>query len=104
MLHEIHRSQPKDSQKKAIIFDFLKNLQPDYPQKLQVEYKREGDQAIPLGMANVYPNAIAMGMDSGKPIAMGTKSDMEMINQYDIVDDASLKVSTAPIIEEDKQN
>ena len=51
-------------------------------------------------MAHAYPNAIAMGMDSGKPIAMGTKSDMEMINQYDIVD----KDGSSPIIEEDKQN
>jgi len=54
-------------------------------------------------MANVYPNAIAMGMDSGKPIAMGTKADMDMINQYDIVDKDMDKSST-PIIEEDKQN
>jgi len=34
MLHEIHRTQPKDSQKKQIIYDFLKDLQPNYPEKL----------------------------------------------------------------------
>ena len=36
-------------------------------------------------MASVYPNAIPMPMDSGKPIPMGSKEDMDMLNQYDIV-------------------
>ena len=36
-------------------------------------------------MASVYPNAIPLGMDSGKPIAMGSKEDMDMLNQYDVI-------------------
>ena len=50
-----------------------------------MEYKREGQEAIPLGMGSVYPNAIPLGMDSGKPIPMGSKEDMEMLQQYDVI-------------------
>ena len=31
----------------------------------------QNQEAIPLGMPSVYPNPIALGMDAGKPIAMG---------------------------------
>ena len=86
MLHEINRQQHKSEfVKKQIVDDFLKSIQPDYPTKLQVEYKREGDNAIPLGMGSVYKDPIALPMDSGKPIPMGTKEDMEMINTYNMV-------------------
>ena len=44
-------------------------------------------------MGSVYPNAIPMPMDSGKPIPMGSKEDMEMLNQYDIVNN--------PVIQDD---
>ena len=37
-------------------------------------------------MASVYPNPIALGMDAGKPIAMGSKEDMDMINTYSMIE------------------
>ena len=36
-------------------------------------------------MGSVYKDAIALPMDSGKPIALGTKEDMEMINTYSLI-------------------
>ena len=50
---------------------------PDYPKQLHVEYKRQGD-AIPLGMANVYPYAIPMEMYKGEPIILKSKEDSEI--------------------------
>ena len=44
-------------------------------------------------MGHVYPNAIPMPMDSGKPIPMGSKEDMEMVGTYNIID--------GPIIQEE---
>ena len=86
MLHEINRQQHNSEfVKQEIVDSFLKSIQPSYPEKLQVEYKREGDNAIPLGMGSVYKDAIALPMDSGKPIALGTKEDMEMINTYSLI-------------------
>ena len=86
MLHEINRQQHNSEfVKQEIVDNFLKSIQPSYPEKLQVEYKREGDNAIPLGMGSVYKDAIALPMDSGKPIALGTKEDMEMINTYSLI-------------------
>ena len=52
---------------------------------MQVEYKRNGDDAIPLGMGSVYKDAIPLPMDSGKPIPLGTKEDMDMVNTYAVI-------------------
>ena len=49
-----------------LIGKFLKKIQPEYPEKLHVEYSRQG--AIPMGMADVYPGAIAMEMGSKNPV------------------------------------
>ena len=87
MLHEINRQQhSQEFEKKKIVDDFLKSIQPEYPQKLQVEYKRNGEEAIALGQGSVYKDAIPLPMDSGKPIALGTKEDMDMINTYSVID------------------
>ena len=50
-----------------------------------MEYKRNGDDAIPLGMGSVYKDAIPLPMDSGKPIPLGTKEDMDMVNTYAVI-------------------
>lgn len=34
-------------------------------------------------MGSVYKDAIALPMDSGKPIALGSKEDMDMIKSHD---------------------
>ena len=65
MLHEINKKHQPD-ENKMLIGKFLKKIQPDYPEKLHVEYSRQG--AIPMGMADVYPGAIAMEMGSKNPV------------------------------------
>ena len=57
--------------------DFLKQIQPEYPEKLSVEYKRNND-AIPLKMADKYPFSIAMGMSGGEPIPLKSNEDIQM--------------------------
>ena len=44
-----------------VIKRFMKQVQPEYPQKVSVEYKREGEglhNAIPMPMADVFPDPI----------------------------------------------
>lgn len=36
-------------------------------------------------MGSVYKDPIPLPMDSGKPIALGSKEDMDMINGYNII-------------------
>ena len=45
---------------KQVVNDFLKQIQPSYPEKLSVEYKREGQEAIPLKMADKYDSSIPL--------------------------------------------
>ena len=45
---------------KQIVKDFLQQIQPSYPEKLSVEYKREGQEAIPLKMADKYESSIPL--------------------------------------------
>ena len=61
MLHEIQKKNDGKQERKKIIGNFLKKIQPDYPEKLSVEYLRQGSEAIPLGMSDVYPEAIPLG-------------------------------------------
>ena len=46
-----------------VIKRFMKQVQPEYPQKVSVEYKREGEglhNAIPMPMADVFPDPIQL--------------------------------------------
>ena len=82
MLHEIQKKHKLEKpQMKNIIGDFLQKIQPEYPEKLSVEYKRQGESAIPLAMKDVYPDAIAMKMADKHPvIALQGDQDFELIN------------------------
>ena len=71
---------------KTIIHSFLKKIQPEYPEKLSVEYKRTGS-AIPLSMADKYAESIAL--------AMGDKYQQPILMQA-----ANRKDSIGPVIEE----
>jgi len=62
MLHEITKKQQMKPEMKCLIDDFMSKFQPNYPHKLSVEYKREGEEAIPLGMQDKYSNAIPLEM------------------------------------------
>jgi hypothetical protein len=42
----------------GLVEGFLQKLQPEYPSKVSVEYLREGEKAIPMGMQDVYAQAI----------------------------------------------
>ena len=59
---------------KDIIYYFMKQIQPEYPKKLGVEYNRMGDAisptAIPLGMADLMPDPIPMAMADKYPSAI----------------------------------
>ena len=59
-----------------MINEFIQQIQPDYPEKLSVEYTRAGvSQAIPMPMADVYKEAIPLGMASKYPtIPMGNEA------------------------------
>ena len=66
MLHEIQKNHQKPEMQQ-ISTEFLKKIQPEYPQKLSVEYSRSGE-AIPLQMGDKYPFSIAMEMNQKHPI------------------------------------
>ena len=55
-----------------LVEGFLQKIQPEYPNKISVEYKREGEQAIAMGMADVYNEAIELGQADvhSEPIAL----------------------------------
>ena len=60
MLHQLMPKQKKQGAK--MIEKFMMQLQPEYPNKISVTYKREGEN---------ISNAIPMEMDKGEPIALG---------------------------------
>lgn len=60
LLHQIQKKQ-EGKEMKSVIHEFLKKIQPDYPEKLSVEYQRTGP-AIPMSMSDAYNSAIPMGM------------------------------------------
>ena len=62
---------------KGIINEFLQQIQPAYPEKLSVEYKREGDNAIPLKMAEKYSEAIPLEMSKGETIVLKSKEESQ---------------------------
>ena len=51
LLHEIQKSKGQEQmESKHLINEFLQKIQPEYPDKLSVEYKRTGETlAIPMG-------------------------------------------------------
>ena len=66
LLHEIRKKQSDKPEMKVIIGDFMKQVQPEYPEKLSVEYNRQGD-AIPMGMKNIFDEAVPMHMADKYP-------------------------------------
>lgn len=68
LLHQISKKEDKPKMKE-IIYEFLQQIQPDYPRKLSVEYNREGE-AIPMKMADLMADPIAMGMADKYPSAI----------------------------------
>ena len=62
---------------KGIINEFLQQIQPAYPEKLSVEYKREGDNAIPLKMAEKYSEDIPLEMSKGETIVLKSKEESQ---------------------------
>ena len=54
---------------KEIINEFLQQIQPEYPRKLSVEYSKGEPlgSAIPMKMADLFPEAIPMGMADKYP-------------------------------------
>jgi hypothetical protein len=79
----------------------LKKIQPEYPEKLSVEYMRhqgQGGDAIPMGMADVYSEAIPMGQADRHPQAIPMPSSEDQHSKL------MRKDSMEPtIIEEEKQ-
>mmetsp|Transcript_4580 Transcript_4580/g.6950 ORF Transcript_4580/g.6950 Transcript_4580/m.6950 type:complete len:130 (-) Transcript_4580:42-431(-) len=61
LLHQI-QTQNKTEPKGQLINEFLSKIQPEYPQKLSVEYKGPASEPIPLSMKNVYDKPVALGM------------------------------------------
>lgn len=59
LLHQILPKQ-KNSQMGRLVEDFMLRLQPEYPEKIGVEYKRSGDKVIPLGMGETLGRPIPM--------------------------------------------
>ena len=60
LLHEIQKNKESQKDMKQIVKEFLQQIQPSYPEKLSVEYKREGQEAIPLKMADKYESSIPL--------------------------------------------
>ena len=60
LLHKIQEKQT-NKEMKSIIHTFMQKLQPEYPEKLSVDYKREGE-TIPLNMADRIPDPVPMHM------------------------------------------
>jgi len=82
LLHQIQTKQQESAPSKHLINDFLQQIQPEYPEKLSVEYTRPGAQAIPMPMSDVYKDAIPLGMASKYPtIPMGNAETAE----YEVV-------------------
>lgn len=76
MLHEIQKKHQKPEMQQ-ITTEFLKKIQPEYPEKLSVEYKRAGD-AIPMKMSDKYPFSIPLEMNKGDPIVLKSREDVQM--------------------------
>lgn len=53
LLHQLLPKQ-KNPGMERLVEGFMQKIQPDYPDKISVEYLREGEKAIPMGMADVY--------------------------------------------------
>ena len=88
MLHQINKH--REGKQDHLIYQFLQKIQPAYPQKLSVEYKREGDegtQAIPLGMADVYPEAIPLSSDGVQMQKQDLRAHMEDDDESKKVED-----------------
>ena len=67
---------------KQIVTNFLQQIQPSYPEKLSVEYKREGEEAIPLKMADKY-DPIPLEMKQGETIILMSEEDDKKIKMND---------------------
>ena len=57
LLHQLLPKQ-KSQGMEQLVETFLQKIQPEYPNKISVEYLREGEKAIPMGMSDVYSQAI----------------------------------------------
>ena len=68
LLHQIQKQQKPEM--KEITNNFMKQIQPDYPRKLSVEYTRHENEAIPLKMADLIPEPIPMPMADKYPDAI----------------------------------
>ena len=68
---------------KQIVKDFLQQIQPSYPEKLSVEYKREGQEAIPLKMADKYESSIPLEAAVNETIVLMSKTDSEKMEMAD---------------------
>ena len=82
MLHQIQMKHP-NPQVKSLTHEFLQKIQPEYPQKLSVEYKREGE-IIPLKMNDKYPDPI--------PMEMGQKHDVIPLMSRDRAESGEPKI------------
>eukprot|EP00347_Sterkiella_histriomuscorum_P004123 403361667 len=76
MLHRLRPSQNKNL--KSIIYNFIKRLQPEYPDKIEVQYARP-DVAIPMPMDSGEP--IVLEMFKGEPIALKSVEMAELDQQ-----------------------
>ena len=90
LLHQIQSTQQQQAPGKMIINDFLQQIQPDYPEKMSVEYTRPG-QAIPMPMGDVYKDAIPLSMAEKYPTIPMKNSETE-----------DFEVLAEPMIEEVK--
>merc|ERR1712159_610650 len=75
----LHQLLPKQTNQgmEQLVETFLQKIQPEYPNKISVEYLREGEKAIPMGMADVYNQAIQLGQADvhPNPIPLGENED-----------------------------
>jgi hypothetical protein len=66
---------------KQIIHNFLLKLQPEYPNKVSVNYDRGGDP-IPMPMDSGEP--IALEMFKGDPIMLMSKEEFEHLKEAEV--------------------